>query len=345
MPATRTRQGGARAPAAATFESDDDEQLFEQDSEEDEWATDRQAGPSRASAYQQDSDEDDHGEPGHAMHGDDDDDDGVAAFESDPGEQLEDSDDDADPEAAIGKQLASIPFTSLLKAQKQLNKGKQKANGKGKGAQEGGDDGARDANGKKLPKNAKGKGKGDHAGRSNKHAPTEMSARRPVSRARQVVETQELKSRDPRFDVLSGSVNKDLFRKSYSFLAEQHQQELETMRKTAAAARKNRQLPQEEKDRIDEALRRMENREVTRKNKDLQEEAMRQWKKEEADKRKEGKKAFFLKESEKKKLFLKAKYDDLAQDKRKLHKAMDKKRRKTSQKEKKLMPKSRPGPY
>lgn len=123
-----------------------------------------------------------------------------------------------------------------------------------------------------------------------------MSARRPVSRARQVVETQELKARDPRFDVLSGSVNKDLFRKSYSFLAEQHQQELETMRKTAAAARKNRQLPQEEKDRIDEALRRMENREVTRKNKDLQEEAMRQWKKEEADKRKEGKKAFFLKE-------------------------------------------------
>ena len=127
-------------------------------------------------------------------------------------------------------------------------------------------------------------------------SPTEMSARRPVSRARQVVETQELKARDPRFDVLSGSVNKDLFRKSYSFLAEQHQQELETMRKAAAAARKNRQLPQEEKDRIDEALRRMENREVTRKNKDLQEEAMRQWKKEEADKRKEGKKAFFLKE-------------------------------------------------
>ncbi|KWU41264.1 DUF947-domain-containing protein [Rhodotorula sp. JG-1b] len=186
-----------------------------------------------------------------------------------------------------------------------------------------------------------------HFSRARRPSPTEMSARRPVSRARQVVETQELKARDPRFDVLSGSVNKDLFRKSYSFLAEQHQQELETMRKTAAAARKNRQLPQEEKDRIDEALRRMENREVTRKNKDLQEEAMRQWKKEEADKRKEGKKAFFLKEctfpfprdtrQPAKKLFLKAKYDDLAQDKRKLHKAMDKKRRKTSQKEKKLM--------
>ncbi len=98
MPATRARQGGARAPAAATFESDDDEQLFEQDSEEDEWATDRQAGPSRASAYQQDSDNDDN-KPGHAMHDDvDDEEDGVAAFESDPGEELVDSDDDADPE-------------------------------------------------------------------------------------------------------------------------------------------------------------------------------------------------------------------------------------------------------
>lgn len=75
----------------------------------------------------------------------------------------------ADPTSSRAE-LASIPFTSLLKAQKQLNKGKQKANGKGKGAQEGGNDDARDANGKKLPKNAKGKGKGDHAGRSNKHA-------------------------------------------------------------------------------------------------------------------------------------------------------------------------------
>ncbi|GAA5969923.1 hypothetical protein JCM21900_004449, partial [Sporobolomyces salmonicolor] len=46
---------------------------------------------------------------------------------------------------------------------------------------------------------------------------------------------------------------------------------------------------------------------------------------------------------EKKKLFLKAKFDELSQDKRKLSKAMDKKRRKTSQKEKKLMPNIRPG--
>lgn len=45
----------------------------------------------------------------------------------------------------------------------------------------------------------------------------------------------------------------------------------------------------------------------------------------------------------KKELFTKAKYEELSQDKRKLHKAMDKKRRKIGQKEKKLMPNARPG--
>ncbi|BGP57558.1 rRNA bioproteinsis protein rrp36 [Rhodotorula sphaerocarpa] len=345
-------QPRTRALPAPQISSDDDQEMLddEEDSEEDEWEAERTAGPSRAAYTQQSDDDDDEG-----------DEDGVAAFESDPGEELIESDDEDNPAAAIGKQLAAIPFDSLVKAQRQLNKGKQKANGKGKPTQE-----EEEEQGRRPVKGAKGKGKGkgDQAGRSNKHAPTELSARKPVSRNRQVVETHELKARDPRFDVLSGTVNKDLFRKSYSFLSEQHQQELETMRKTAAAARKNRQLPQEEKDRIDEALRRMENREVTRKNKDLQDAAMRQWKKDEADKRKEGKKAYYLKDAEKRKLYLQAKYDDLAQDKRKLHKAMDKKRRKTSQKEKKLMfvplpsfsgcaplltdlirPKARPGPY
>lgn len=47
--------------------------------------------------------------------------------------------------------------------------------------------------------------------------------------------------------------------------------------------------------------------------------------------------------AERKKLYLKAKFDELSTDKRKLHKAMDKKRKKTAQKEKKAMPNTRPG--
>jgi len=123
-----------------------------------------------------------------------------------------------------------------------------------------------------------------------------MSAKRPVSRVRQVVETQTLHARDPRFDALSGSVNPHLFKQSYGFLADKQRAELDTMRKTAAQARRNRALPEEEKERIEEALRRMENRDVTRKMKEREQEAMKSWKKEEQDKRAQGKKAFYLKE-------------------------------------------------
>ncbi|TNY20443.1 hypothetical protein DMC30DRAFT_416996 [Rhodotorula diobovata] len=329
-------------PASASSGEEDFDDEEDPDSEEDEWAAERnKAGPSRARAFEQDEDEDEDEEMGQADYDDDEDEeDGVAAYESDQGEVVEE---DSDPEASIGKQLAEIPFTSLLKAQKQLKKQQGKNSGKGKaradqGAPEEESVGAPRGKGKK----GKGKGRAEQEGRSNKHAPTEMSAKRPVSRVRQVVETHTLHARDPRFDALSGSVNPQLFKQSYGFLADKQRAELDTMRKTAEQARKNRTLPQEEKDRIEEALKRMENREVTRRMKEREQEAIKSWKKEEQDKRAQGKKAFYLKESERKKLFLKAKFDELSTDKRKLHKAIDKKRKKTAQKEKKAMPNMRP---
>jgi hypothetical protein len=64
---------------------------------------------------------------------------------------------------------------------------------------------------------------------------------------------QDIEARIARFELLRlDDLACSTDRSPCAHLAEQHQQELETMRKTAAAARKNRQLPQEEKDRIDE---------------------------------------------------------------------------------------------
>ncbi|GAA5995895.1 uncharacterized protein JCM10292_004812 [Rhodotorula paludigena] len=331
----------APTPAAPSSGSPDEDDF--DDSEEDEWEQERQrAGPSSARAFAQDDDEDD--DEMYEQEGDEDAD-GVAAYESDQGEMM---DDDDDPEEALGKQLAEIPFTSLLKAQKQMKQG-GKNKGKGRAAEQDDDEdegsGARSGKGKKGGKGAKGgRGRVEIESRSNKHAPTEMSTKKPVSRLRQVVESQSaLKARDPRFDALSGSVNPALFKQSYGFLADQQRAELDTMRKTVAAAKRDRKVSQDERDRLEDALRRMENREVTRRNKEREQEAMRQWKKEEKDKQAQGKKAFYLKESERKKLYLKAKFDELSTDKRKLHKAMDKKRKKTAQKEKKAMPNTRPG--
>ncbi|GAA5861700.1 hypothetical protein JCM5353_000545 [Sporobolomyces roseus] len=336
-PSTSTSRSRPPPPAAAFTQDESDlEAEQSEDSEEDEWDLERtNSGKQSNSVFQQDEDE---------SESEEDSEDGMAAYESDQGEVIEEE--DMNEEEAIQNQLASIPFTSLLKAQKQLSKSTAHASRKGKGRatsdsdaeEEEGERGKKGKGGNKKEKFGK---KRDVEGRSNKHAPTEMSTKRPVSRTRQIVETTTKKSRDPRFDSLSGSVNPELFARSYGFLSGSLQSELDTLRQTAAKARKNPLLPAEDLERIEDSLSRMENRFVERKRKEREQAAMKDWKKEEKEKRKEGKGAFYLKETEKKKLFLKAKFDELSQDKRKLGKAMDKKRRKTSQKEKKQMPRTR----
>lgn len=45
------------------------------------------------------------------------------------------------------------------------------------------------------------------------------------------------KTRDPRFDGLSGTLNQELFQKSYSFLVDQKQNEIKTLQKELSAAK------------------------------------------------------------------------------------------------------------
>ncbi|GAA5973217.1 hypothetical protein JCM11641_006329 [Rhodosporidiobolus odoratus] len=323
----------AAPPLASPSSGSPDEDDFEADSEEDEWEAER-GGPSQSGAYEQDDDE------MMAEDGENEDEEreGVAAYESDQGEMYEDEDEEVRFHCS---ELAQIPFGMVLKAQKQLSKGKQQGKGKGKAAGAAEEEEGERVRGK--GKAGKGKGRQDVSTRTNKHAPTEVSAKKPVSRARQIVEVHKPQVRDPRFDSLSGSVRTDLFKNSYGFLADQQRAELETLRKTYAQAKKKRNVPAEAMEELEESLKRMENRDVTRRNKEREQEALSKWKKQEKEKQKEGKRAFHLKDSAKKELFAKAKYEELSQDKRKLHKAMDKKRRKIGQKEKKLMPNARPG--
>lgn len=70
------------------------------------------------------------------------------------------------------------------------------------------------------------------------------------------------------------------------------------MRETAKKARKSQILPEEDKEEIEAALRRMESKELARKNKEREGRAMKEWKKEEERKRGEGKKEFFLKKGQ-----------------------------------------------
>ena len=163
-------------------------------------------------------------------------------------------------------------------------------------------------------------------------------------------------------------MNPTLFRASYAFLRESQTAELAALRTTAKAVRANPAVPEDEAEKVEAALRRMESREVERTRRERDEGALRGWKKDERGKRGEGKKSFWLKKctslpfgpcalgraatltrarfplppaADQKAVLLKAKYDTLAVDKKGLRKAVEKRRRKTVQQDKKLLPAAR----
>lgn len=75
--------------------------------------------------------------------------------------------------------------------------------------------------------------------RSNKHAPTAMSSRRPVSRFRPLELNDKRKYRDPRFDNVSqGEPSANQFQHNYSFLTTMRKREVHDLRTAATQARK-----------------------------------------------------------------------------------------------------------
>jgi len=172
-----------------------------------------------------------------------------------------------------------------------------------------------------------------------------MSSKRAVGRSRVVVQDQHIRARDPRFSSLSGSFNPDLFEKSYSFLSEARTFEIQSLREALENKKKGGSggLSATERERMQNALKRLESQEEARKAEHRKKEVERGWKAEERKKRNEGKRAWYLKDADKKKLFLEDKFSQLSGDKRKLRKTIEKKQRKIAQREKKAMPPPRLG--
>ena len=199
--------------------------------------------------------------------------------------------------------------------------------------------------------------------RANKNAPTEVSSKRPVSRRRNVVETASSQTRDPRFESLSGSVNKDLFAKSYSFLPEMFKDELTTLKKTLAKLKKQESTQagpkakseqalaiREERAKVEAALRRAEGLAGERERRARESAVKGKIKAQNKERVEKGLQPFYPKKSEVKQMLLKDKYDRLAgggdeagkrvkgEEKKQLKKALERRRRKNAQKEKRSMP-------
>ena len=172
-------------------------------------------------------------------------------------------------------------------------------------------------------------------GATSKHAPMAQSSKHQVTRKRQVIDVPKIKVRDPRFDAMqqrhahTGNVEK-----AYSFLQDYQATEIAEL-KAAMKATKN----EDDREKLKRKIGSMENRIKAKAAKEREQEVLRKHRKEERQKVEQGKNPYYMKKSELKEKALVEKYKNMKGKDR--EKAMDKKRKKESQKEIKRMPEAR----
>ncbi|RVE76643.1 hypothetical protein OJAV_G00010460 [Oryzias javanicus] len=173
--------------------------------------------------------------------------------------------------------------------------------------------------------------------RLNKNRPMEISAKKPAPFLRQVVPVKKPVVRDPRFDDLSGEYKPEIYEQTYKFINDVKQREKEIIQKKLKKTKRNGQ-----KEKLQFLLKRMENQERARQSREKQRERELQFKREQRARADQGARPFFLKKSDKKKLELAEKYQDLKKS-GKLEKFLSKKRKRNAGKDRRKLPKDLPG--
>lgn len=176
-----------------------------------------------------------------------------------------------------------------------------------------------------------------------------MSAKRPVSRFRQVIELSKVDRRDPRFDGISaGNTDVNLTQRSYDFVPDLMRDEFHNLKAALALAQKRertspraeREEREAERERLEREVARARSRVERYERETREREVSRKVKHEEREKRSEGNDGFYVKRSDKKDMLLKARYEALEKKggKRAVKKAIEKKQKKVAGKEKKSRP-------
>ncbi|XP_034445916.1 ribosomal RNA processing protein 36 homolog isoform X2 [Hippoglossus hippoglossus] len=240
--------------------------------------------------------------------------------ESDGGEEDED-DDEEEPDDVGGskiqtredikKELSNMSFEDVMKLQNKV--GTKVYNEVTYGNS-------------KKPKSGKKK-------RLNKNRPMEISAKKPAPFLRRVVAIRKPTLRDPRFDDLSGEYKPEIFEKTYKFIDNIKQREKEVVQKQL----KRKKMSNEKKEKLQFLLKRMENQERARKSREQQRERELQFKRQQRERANQGAQPFFLKKSEKKKLQLAEKYQELKKS-GKLQNFLSKKRKRNAGKDRRKLP-------
>ncbi|KAJ0047957.1 hypothetical protein Pint_16049 [Pistacia integerrima] len=176
-----------------------------------------------------------------------------------------------------------------------------------------------------------------NSGRANKNRPMEVSAKKPVSRFREVVQAPKKVVRDPRFESLCGNLDVDGFRKRYDFLFENNLPAEKEELKKQLKKTNDPDVVEELKKHISWIDKQLKFE--TAKSTDAA--VLSEHKKKEREAAKHGKRPFYLKKSEIRKQRLVEKYNKLKAS-GKLESFIEKKRRKNASKDHKYMPYRRP---
>ncbi|CAK9808236.1 Ribosomal RNA processing protein 36 homolog [Anthophora plagiata] len=163
--------------------------------------------------------------------------------------------------------------------------------------------------------------------RENKNRPREMSAKKPVSRFREIVHVKKNIPRDPRFDSLCGTFDQKQFKKTYGFLSEMKENDLKELKKQLQLTEDPKMIKK-----IKYLIQRLENQLREGKKRNREEEKKTNEKKDIIEAIKRGEKPVFRKKSEKKVLDLVSQYEDLKNSGR-LKKHIQRLRKKNLQKD------------
>ncbi|XP_054010403.1 ribosomal RNA processing protein 36 homolog [Hylaeus anthracinus] len=142
--------------------------------------------------------------------------------------------------------------------------------------------------------------------RENKNRPREMSAKKPVSRFREIVQIKKYIPRDPRFDGLCGTFDQKEFKKAYGFLTDVKKNDLQKLKKQLTETEDPKVIKK-----IKYLIQRLENQLREEQRRDHQEEKKNQDKTEIVEAIKRGEKPVFKKKSERKVLDLVSRYEEL----------------------------------
>ncbi|KAF3023001.1 rRNA bioproteinsis protein rrp36 [Neopestalotiopsis sp. 37M] len=275
--------------------------------------------------------------------------DGASMSGSAMDEDDEDEDDDSDDGEPSNPSLAAsqISFGALAKAQASLpavSRRKHKKPGEAESGDEGNDSDS-DSSPEEFDRHGKSKIK-PVAGRAHKHAPAEMTSKKPVTRRRQVVDAAGVPSkpsaRDPRFGpplhstAADAERAQDALRRNYAFLGAYRDSEMSALR-----TRIKKTKDPFEKQRLERELASMQSRKQAQERRDAERHVIEEHRKKEKELVAQGVKSqpFYLKKSEQRKRVLTDRFQGMK--KRQVDKAIVRRRKKEVAKERKELPMER----